>query len=119
MKTNIKVIGIMVIMLVMLVIGNASAASNYTFNRTLIMGFESSTPIQTSDSYVSIYTSSVDHDVVYVKLVEENGISYDYIKLNVGVWQTFNGFMTASNVTVTLQNKPSVLLNDYKGTLRY
>ena len=119
MKTNIKVIGIMITLLAILTVGKTFAYADYPLSTTF--DTEKSTLAILDNDFVALYTSSIDHNYVLIKLVQDDNPlkAYNYMNVIVGSWMTFTNFDWHSYVSITFKNNSSYTYNHISGTLRY
>lgn len=120
MKTNIKVIGIMIALIAALGYGHIKALTSLDMSRTLYFLNESTEHlISNSGNLVALYTSSAQYDTLVKVVGTETGLTYDYRKAKVDVYQNFNGFSNDGIVNMTLKNAKSYVINSYSGEAYY
>lgn len=121
MKTNIKVIGIMIILLTVLFFENASAFQVDDFKRTLIG--TAPTALQSYDvtsSTVALAVQSATHDDVCFKVNNtENSVGIDYTYVAVGTSYNVYGFGGSQFALVRYKNCNFHLSNTFHGYLYY
>ena len=121
MKTNIKVIGVMAILLTALIFGSASAVQVYEFDQTLYGYF--ATPASSyaiSNPTVALAVQSATHDDVCFKVTNtENSVGIDYTYVAVGSSYNVYGFGGSTFAWVSYKNCSFHLSNTFHGYLYY
>lgn len=120
MKTNIKVISIMIALLAIISYGRVKALYSLNMDRTLFFAIESTQPLPNNyTNLVALYTASSEYDAMVKVVGTQTGLTYDYKKAKVGVYQNFNGFSGDGIVNMTLKNAKSYVINSYSGEAYY
>ena len=120
MKTNIKVISVMIALLAVLSYGRIKALNTLNMSRTLYFQIESTEHLLNNfTNLVCLYTSSTQYDTVFKVRGTQSGIQYNYTKARVDVYQNFNGFTEDGIVDITLKSDKWHFSNSYSGEAYY